>query len=332
VQVDETEMTALAALRRERLDPLLPAHVGTQPGCGALFIATGPDGQPTAIARCEHWTGEPGTMELLWGASRRFTLVPQFAGPDVAAALSELLTQWHDHLAELPEADGPDAAALINWPSRDVAGVLTLVRHGLVPFDVIAIRDDRRATVARPAGTAPIDTTPADAAGLQLRQAGPADLDVVAEFEYAEVQFDAHFGGVVDRPFALDALRDYLRVQLSEPDPWTWLAERDGSVLGMLTAERPAATAWIAPFTSRSPISYLMSAFVRPAERGSGAGRLLTQQFHHCSAAAGIRTSLLHYEALNPLSGPFWSKQGYRPLWTVFTATPARVLRRLPLR
>ena len=327
MQVDETELTALAALRRERLDPLLPAQVGTQPGCGELFTATGPGGQPTGIARCEHWTGEPGSLELLWGASRRFTLVPQLAGPDVADGLSQLLTQWSDHLADVPEVDDPDTAAVVNWPSRDVAGVLALVAHGLVPFDVIAIRE-----VARAANVRPADPGLTSAAGLRLRQAGPADLDLVAEFDYAEVQFDAHFGGVIDRPFALEALRDYARVQLSGPDPWTWLAERDDAVAGMLTAERPAAATWVAPFTSRSPIAYLMSAFVKPTERGSGVARLLTQQFHRASAAADIGTSLLHYETFNPLSGHFWNQQGYRPLWTVFTATPVGSLRRVPLR
>jgi hypothetical protein len=32
---------------------------------------------------------------------------------------------------------------------------------------------------------------------------------------------------------------------------------------------------------------------------------------------------LLHYELLNPRSGPFWSQQGYRPLWTALEARPA---------
>jgi len=28
----------------------------------------------------------------------------------------------------------------------------------------------------------------------------------------------------------------------------------------------------------------------------------------------------LHYSLLNPLSVPFWSQQGYRPLWTSWQA------------
>ena len=37
--------------------------------------------------------------------------------------------------------------------------------------------------------------------------------------------------------------------------------------------------------------------------------------------------TLLHYEQLNPLSVPFWSRQGYRPLWTTWQATPASAFR-----
>jgi hypothetical protein len=36
-----------------------------------------------------------------------------------------------------------------------------------------------------------------------------------------------------------------------------------------------------------------------------------------------VAVTLLHYEQLNPLSVPFWSRQGYRPLWTAWQATPA---------
>jgi hypothetical protein len=37
--------------------------------------------------------------------------------------------------------------------------------------------------------------------------------------------------------------------------------------------------------------------------------------------------TLLHYGQVNPLSAPFWSQQGYRPLWTVWEAMPALAVR-----
>jgi hypothetical protein len=31
----------------------------------------------------------------------------------------------------------------------------------------------------------------------------------------------------------------------------------------------------------------------------------------------------LHYATMNPLSGPFWHRWGYRSLWTLWTRRPA---------
>ena len=49
----------------------------------------------------------------------------------------------------VPEAAGEDTAAVVCWPSRDVAGVRALVAHGLTPLGLIAAhvnaRQSRRA-------------------------------------------------------------------------------------------------------------------------------------------------------------------------------------------
>lgn len=161
-----------------------------------------------------------------------------------------------------------------------------------------------------------------------IRRAGPADVAAVAGLGVREIRFDAHFGCVIERPDALEAMRRYAAGQLAAPEPWTWLAERDGEPIGMLLAEPPATATWIAPLTAQSPVAYLMSMFVVPGERGSGTGAALTGHFHRAVAAAGVRVALLHYELFNPLSVPFWSQQGYRPLWTSFetrqTTPPGR--------
>jgi ribosomal protein S18 acetylase RimI-like enzyme len=114
---------------------------------------------------------------------------------------------------------------------------------------------------------------------------------------------------------------------LAAPDPWIWLAERNGSVVGALIGERPEAAAWIAPFTALSPVAYLLSMYVLPEQRSRGIGDMLTRQFHREVAAAALPVALLHYAVLNPLSVPFWSRQGYRPLWTTLEARPALSLR-----
>ena len=95
----------------------------------------------------------------------------------------------------------------------------------------------------------------------------------------------------------------------------------------MLYAEPPAAASWIAPMTGVSPVAYLELMYLQPDYRGQGAGPALVGRLHQEADAAGVAVTLLHYEQVNPLSGPFWHQQGYRPLWTSWEARPASTLR-----
>ena len=74
---------------------------------------------------------------------------------------------------------------------------------------------------------------------------------------------------------------------------------------------RPGATA------------YLQTVSVAEAERGGGLGATLVNHVHDELDARGISTTLLHYSQLNPVSVPFWSRMGYRPLWTMWELRPA---------
>jgi hypothetical protein len=53
----------------------------------------------------------------------------------------------------------------------------------------------------------------------------------------------------------------------------------------------------------------------------------MAAQLHREVESAGVAVTLLHYGQVNPLSAPFWSQQGYRPLWTVWEAMPALAVR-----
>jgi GNAT superfamily N-acetyltransferase len=327
------EVHALAAQRRQLIDPLLPGQIEAPPGCDQRFTAVGSDGQAVAVARCEHWQGEPGSLDLVWGARRRFRLVPDIAGPGVAGALGELIQQWREHLADVPEAAGADTASIVNWPSRDIEGIRSMLDHGLMPVTVVAARETDRSefrTDGEDAAGIAEDEKTDRLSTITIRRAGSADLDVVAGLAVGEIRYDAHFGCVIDRPDAPEAMSRYAGALLAEPEPWVWLAEQDGSAVGVLMAERPQTARWIAPLTALSPVVYLMSMYVLPMMRGSGIGNILSQRFHREVAAADVAVSLLHYELFNPLSMPFWSRQGYRPLWTEFEARPALSLRYEP--
>ena len=305
-----------AARRLAALDPLLAAPP-VPAGCGAELAVTGPDGSTTAVGTCEHWAGEPGSLELTWGAVRRFQLTPQIAGPDVPAALDELLTRWRDHLAAVPEAAEEDTAVVLTWPTRDVDGPRTLLRHGLAP---------RAGIAARPAGRQAAAGLPVEP-GVQIRQAGPADLDTVVRLGLETIRYDAHFGTVIERPETPAALRREVAQALAAADPWVWLAERDGDPFGLLYAERPEFAGWVAPMVRGAPVAYLELMEILPGERGRGVAAALVGELHRAADDFGVEVTLLHYEQVNPLSGPFWHQQGYRPLWTSWEARPAGTLR-----
>jgi GNAT superfamily N-acetyltransferase len=304
---DASAITALVAERWAGLDGLLPVPPALADG-DLLAV-------PGAAGRCEHWAGEPGSLDLAWGAARRFRLEPQVAGPDVRGALDRLLTGWRAHLAGLPGTGEDDTAAVVPWPSRDIAGHRVLLAHGLIPLAVIAARPAGRDGRAVPPGP-----------GLRIRLAGPADLDSVVALGMETIRYDANFGTVIERPDSAAALRGEAAARLAGPAPWTWLAERDGSPVGLLYAQGPEQAGWIAPLVRRAPVAYLELMAVLPGARGAGVGAALAAVYHAAADAAGVAVTLLYYEQMNPLSAPFWSQQGYRPLWTDWEARPAAAL------
>jgi GNAT superfamily N-acetyltransferase len=162
--------------------------------------------------------------------------------------------------------------------------------------------------------------------GFGVRRADPGDIDTAVRLGLEVIRYDAHFGGVVQRPSTAAALRAETAAMLAEHEPWIWLAERDGDAVGVLIGERPPAL-WIAPLSGLDPVAYNMLTFVSAADRGTGVAAALVRSFHNAADVAGVRVALLHYEQTNPLSAPFWARQGYRPLWTSWEARPARTMR-----
>jgi GNAT superfamily N-acetyltransferase len=328
-------------------DPLLPEPAAPEPlsGCGAIFAVPGANGQPQAVGVCEHSQVAPDSLDLTWGAASRFQLTVRVGGPDVAAGLDQLLEQWHVHLAGISDAEDADSAAVVMWPSRDIDGIATLLGRGFAPRGVVAARSAVRG-LANPVSSASLRSS-VDAAGFSrdvradptarervaparadfdVRRARPGDIDTAVRLGLEVIRYDAHFGGVVKRQSTAAALRAETAAMLAEPEPWTWLAERDGDAVGLLIGERPPVP-WIAPLSGVAPVAYNMLTFVSPSDRGTGVAAALVRSFHEAADAAGVRVTLLHYEQTNPLSAPFWARQGYRPLWTSWEARPACTVR-----
>ena len=310
------------AQRWQRIDPLLPdPKPPADAGCGAELTVPAANGRAAAVGWCRHHELKPEAAELAWGAAAQFWLTARVAGdpgePGIGAALDELLVRWRAHLAADPATAGEDTQAAVRWPSRDVGGVRALLRHGFRPLTVIA---------ARPAGRA-VPTCAPKPAGLLIRQADPDDVAVVTALTMEVIRFDQHFGCVLLHPHTERVQRQEDQRILALPEPWTWLAERDGQAVGLLVAEPPDRASWIATATSQHPVAYLGTMSVSPDERGSGVGTALVAELHRKLDAAGVAVTLLHHAQLNPLSTPFWNRMGYRPLWASWETRPARALR-----
>jgi GNAT superfamily N-acetyltransferase len=313
------EINRAVGRRWQGIDRLLPPRAELSEGCTAPFVATGTNGRPAGLAACRHEHVPPGALNQTWGAAHRFSLIARLREADTSAALDDLLGQWRDHLAGLPGTGADDTAAMITWPARDVSGVTTLLRHGLQPITVIAVRH------ARPEPAAPEATIGDD--GLVIRAAGPADLDAVTELEMGVIRYDAFFGAAILRPATEELVRAETRAALAARPAWGWLAERDGEPVGLVHVQPPEQSRWITGMTRPGVTVYLQTMFVRPAERGGGVGAALVRHVHAVLDARGVDTTLLHYAQVNPLSAPFWSRMGYRPLWTGWEVRPAASLR-----
>jgi GNAT superfamily N-acetyltransferase len=311
------DVNRAVARRWHAIDPVLPDPSTLPAGCGEPLVVNGDNGRITALGVCVHQHVPPQSLNQTWGAADRFTLVPRIPGQEVTASTDQLLGQWRDHLAGIGATRGPDTAASVVWPSLDVTGIQALLRHGLQPLTVIAVR-------TRPSGPPP---APRPAYGVTIRQAGPGDEEAVLDLELRLIRYDMHFGGPVWRPATARLVRDEIRASLARPATWTWLAERSGRAVGLLVAQPPQESGWIAGMTSRTPAAYLQTMFVEGQERSTGIGAALVRNLHARLDGMGVAVTLLHHSQVNPLSAPFWYRMGYRPLWTSWEARPASALR-----
>jgi GNAT superfamily N-acetyltransferase len=314
-----TEINEAVGQRWRSIDPLLPDPGDLPEGCPASpLVATGKDGRPAGLAVCRHQHVPADSLAQTWDAATKFTLTMRLREADTRKAADDLLTQWRDHLADVPEAAREDdTSAVVTWPSRDVSGgLLAIMRHGLQPISVIAVRPSGRPVPGH--GENP---------DLVIRQATPADLDAVTELELGVIHYDAHAGAAIPRAATPALTESNTRKSLEQRPDWTWLATRRDQPVGLAVVEPPSEAAWIAGMTRPGRTVYLSSMFIAPGERGSGTGAKLISHVHRALDERGIDLTLLHYATLNPLSGPFWHRMGYRPLWSTWEALPASTLR-----
>lgn len=292
--------------RLATLDPLLPrTHPlpERRPDDTPLVV----DGGVGIVRRSRP---DPEAIDATWGAAEQHLLLPRVAGPDPVAAMERLLAGWREQVAAQAGPGNPDSEATLSWPSRDVAMTQLFLRYGLAPLTVIAAR-----VAGRP--------VPDVASAAQVRPLRDDDVEAALQLWLEVVRWDSQFNTVTERPSTAGVFRTELRKALARDQSWSFAAEVDGQVRGLLIISPPDQAGWIAPLVSAAPTAYLGTQVVTAGQRGNGVGAALVRRGHRALDDAGVAVTLLHYAGLNPLSGPFWHRCGYRPLWTIWKVHPA---------
>ncbi|MDT9592742.1 GNAT family N-acetyltransferase [Nocardioides zeae] len=253
-------------------------------------------------------------QESLWAARRTHVLQPRIADgaePDWGG----LLDAWLAVVEADPAAREVETSAGVSLASRDHALVEELVRRHLGPASVLAVR-----TLDRPD-----DAAPPVPHGVVVRPAtaAPDDLRWLLDRSVALQAWEAGLGYVPRRSEAEVLLGADLEVAIRRDLGWTWIAELDGEPVAFVQVNPPEEAEWVAGQTWLAPVGYLVSAYVDPALRSGGLGRVLVAAAHARARDDGWSALLLHHAASSAWSAPFWGSLGYRPLVTTWMRRPA---------
>ena len=326
--------------RDQRLDAQLPWRSvpepattlweldSSEPGSGGFGRVAAAGAPSEAVFTEDH----PGA---LWGALQRDSLELRWDG-DLRAA-ERTLDRWIGRVAgDLGPDDEWETSLSVTMPARDSAIAIPLLARGFAVVGVGAIRTGGHGAEASAAGA---DTAGADAgtfetrlrsSGITIRRATLADVPVLAAMDRELLEHDAQHGHVTVRPAAAVHLAAGIEHRLRRDPEWTWVLESDADAhpesdrapVGYLSIEvdRDEHLSQCAP---GSRVGHIQAMYLRPGVRGSGIGESVVSFAHATLEAAGVGRILLDYAALNPRSGPFWCRMGYRPLWHHWQRRPA---------
>ncbi|MFK0246210.1 GNAT family N-acetyltransferase [Amycolatopsis azurea] len=300
-------MTSAAEWQKARfaaLDPLLPPPPPLPRG--ELVEAGG------ATGTIAHVRFAAGSWQRLWSPAH-LQILSAVLPRDACAGMSALLSAWRERVA--PADAEPDSSCSVTWPSRDVEVARTLLDHGLAPQLALAVR-------------APAKGEAYSVPGVTVRKSSGGDLEEIVALRFEELRYTSFVGHGVVRPGAEALLAEEVRRGLQFGGR-IWLAEEEGVTVGMVTSGKrsPIPGDALAGRLPPGEWGYLGTLAVTAAARGRGIGRALTAAAHDELFSPSLRGTFVSYNPANPLSPVFWHRQGYRPLWTTWAASPAAALR-----
>jgi GNAT superfamily N-acetyltransferase len=288
--------------RWKEIDPWLPSASPLDEPLSQDIVLACADGK--ALGRTRDIDAH--SFAASWSALHTHELIARIASRQ---GMETLLAGWDSHLAMLGISELKDTRAVVVWPSRDVEMTRIFLGHRMAPLTVLAARSPRRPV--RPASPT-----------VTVRLLTVADIGHATALWLEVIDWDAQFGSMTLRPSTEANIRKELMEAASEELPWAWLAVARDEPVGLIVVSPPDAARWVAPLASVSPAAYITCLGVDRRHRGAGIGTALVEAAHSALDHSGVELTLLHYAALNPLSGPFWHRCGYRPLWTTWVQLP----------
>jgi GNAT superfamily N-acetyltransferase len=294
--------------RERRRFPLLPVRY-EDPALAADLVGE-------VLSFCDGVAAVDDRGQLV-GFLTSFDAVPDPASPMARYVPERASTHLvHGHAV----ADGADAGRVYGRLFGELArsaldaGVIDHVVH--VPLGDPAVE---AAWVAlgfgRSAVVAVRDLAPVDApmpAGLVVRRATPAELDLVDRLVDEEAVF--HAGSPIFRPYrraaTRDAVRDELSAALASDDNAFLVANRDGKDVGVISV----GPALGSPLYVPDGAAYIAATAVLPGERRAGIGAALVDAAIRWAEDHGHRSASLHFATANPTSPSFWTGVGFTPV------------------
>lgn len=318
-------MTAWLTEANTRLAPVTAPMIGRQ---DRIFTA----GDAFAHYRVTH--ARANNIILHWIPRSEHNLEPLLPTRD-PQALADLIGQWLDHLATLPnglppELDNSDDDALLHLPylgeACDRLALITIpaamdfaprvmIEAGFAPFSSSAVRP------VRPGDSSIEDTlgpwwerpyTFAD--GLILRAACQADLPALMDLTLAIHHSDYLAGCNSKRANLHELYHPWVQQVLTFPPSARPVIEVGGQVIGYASLNPLADSRPFGSLTSVKDTRYLGFLSVAAGERGKRIGSRLMDVIHARAAATQAGGVLTQFASLSSYSGHFYYRHGYSPL------------------
>ncbi len=229
----------------------------------------------------------PRSVNVAYGAHAAREGMEYDVYREMYAALADHFVRrgYFDHLVYVAPTD---AATCDAWASLGFGRTLTAAIRGVEPVEP-------------------------PAAGVELHQAGPEDMPVVAALnEYLALH---HSRSPIFWPFLREteaSAHEFQRDLLKDPAVNVhWIAYEDGKPVGMNTFMAPF---WISPLIAPEKTVYLYQGIVAPEARRGGVGSAILAKGIEWAREQGYDHVALHFASANVSGARFWQSNGFKPV------------------